>query len=71
MTSTVAIAMAASQDGLWTGHDWVDAVNGISDSDGILSAIATDTMRRMRSASIYMGDDLEDIYLTMKNVQNV
>ena len=72
VVSTLASsALAISDDGMWTGHDWIDNYNGIENTNGILSPLTDLTARRMRSASMYMGDDIESIYLSMPNVQMV
>ena len=33
------VSLAASQDGVWTGHDWTDSVDGIQNVDGDLVAL--------------------------------
>ena len=41
---------AASIDGIWTGHDWIDTVNSMQDTDGVLTALTPDLQRKMASA---------------------
>ena len=65
VTSVLAsVALAeANKDGIWSGHKWVDNINGIKNTDGILSGVNTKMQQRFDSASIYKGDDIEENYL--------
>ena len=65
VTSVLAsVALAeANNEGIWSGHNWIDNINGIKNTDGILSGVNTKMQQRFDSASIYKGDDIEETYL--------
>ena len=52
-------AMAVSENGIWTGHDWIDTVKGIQNSNGDLSGLNDSMIQKLKSASIYNGNDLD------------
>ena len=58
-----ASAVSVSHDGVWTGHDWSDTVNGIKDSDGDLSALNDLMAQRLNSTNTYEGGDIQSVYL--------
>ena len=43
VTSLLAssVVAAADKDGVWSGHNWIDNINGIKDTDGILSGVSS------------------------------
>ena len=71
LLATVFAEQATAQNGIWTGHDWTDNVNGIQNNNGVLSGTTWEVIRRLESASVYGGNDLTDVYLDMPNVQMV
>lgn len=66
----LTLAQAAATDGIWTGGDWNDQVNGVQNVNGILSGTTSLSQQRMFSASTIAGD-VSSYYLTQANVQMI
>ena len=47
LLATVFAAQASALNGIWTGHDWTDGVNGIKDVNGLLSGTTSEMIRHL------------------------
>ena len=71
MVSTSILTTAIATNGLWTGHDWSDTVNGVDVRNGILEGLNDSMKQHLASAAVYPGADLDDVYLDLPNVMTV
>ena len=57
-------------DGLWTGNDWYDQNQRIGVANGVPYSDDADVQRRI-TASLTVDGPIDDIYMTMTNVQRI
>ncbi len=60
--SLSSLAYAVATDGIWTGYDWTDVVDGVQNIDGVLSGTTAASKLKMFNASTLPGD-VSSIYL--------
>lgn len=61
---------AIVEDGIWTGEDWYDTTTNIGVANGVPYSNDVSVQRRI-SAPKSIDGSIDDIYLTLPNVERV